>query len=69
VIQAWSTLVTSTKVAIVSTTMTGNTAITSAEGGTLGKWYQCGGVGWTGTGTCIAETTCQALNVWYSQCL
>jgi rhamnogalacturonan hydrolase len=37
--------------------------------GTLGEYYQCGGQGWTGTGTCESGTTCVAQNEWYSQCL
>ncbi|OBZ69541.1 hypothetical protein A0H81_10141 [Grifola frondosa] len=33
------------------------------------EWDQCGGIGWTGATTCIAGTTCQILNDYYSQCL
>lgn len=64
-----STLTTSTKVAIVSTTTSSKTATTSAVAGTLGKWSQCGGIGWSGTGTCVSGTTCIISNAWYSQCL
>ncbi|EPS44926.1 hypothetical protein H072_1071 [Dactylellina haptotyla CBS 200.50] len=42
---------------------------TSATGPTQSKWGQCGGIGWTGPTICIAGTTCQALNPYYSQCL
>ncbi|KAJ7160445.1 carbohydrate-binding module family 1 protein/Glycoside hydrolase family 5 protein [Mycena filopes] len=32
-------------------------------------WSQCGGQGWTGATTCVAGTTCTALNDFYSQCI
>ncbi|KAF2837863.1 carbohydrate-binding module family 1 protein [Patellaria atrata CBS 101060] len=37
--------------------------------GTVQKWGQCGGSGWTGPTTCAAGTTCTTQNEWYSQCL
>ncbi|KAI9043254.1 lignocellulolytic auxiliary activity family 9 protein [Aspergillus affinis] len=36
---------------------------------TIKKYYQCGGQGWTGSGSCEAGTTCRAWNPWYSQCV
>ncbi|TCD60164.1 hypothetical protein EIP91_010623 [Steccherinum ochraceum] len=33
------------------------------------EWGQCGGIGWTGPTTCVAGTSCQVLNSYYSQCL
>ncbi|EIN07098.1 cellobiohydrolaseII [Punctularia strigosozonata HHB-11173 SS5] len=30
---------------------------------------QCGGIGWTGSTTCVAGATCTVLNDYYSQCL
>ncbi|KAL3423278.1 PHB depolymerase family esterase [Phlyctema vagabunda] len=42
---------------------------TSAPGGTIAKYGQCGGTGWTGSGTCVSGTTCKYSNAWYSQCL
>ncbi|KIN03654.1 carbohydrate-binding module family 1 protein [Oidiodendron maius Zn] len=41
----------------------------TSTGGTLPKWSQCGGIGWSGSGTCVAGTTCTFQNDWYSQCL
>lgn len=38
-------------------------------GGSLPKYSQCGGTGWTGSGTCVSGTTCKFSNDWYSQCL
>lgn len=32
------------------------------------KYGQCGGNGWTGATQCVAGSTCQKLNDWYSQC-
>jgi cellulose 1,4-beta-cellobiosidase len=37
-------------------------------GGSLAEWSQCGGIGWTGSGTCVSGTTCIVLNPYYSQC-
>jgi hypothetical protein len=41
----------------------------SAAAGTLPKYSQCAGEGWTGTGTCVSGTTCTYSNPYYSQCL
>lgn len=30
---------------------------------------QCGGIGWTGSTTCVSGACCQYSNDWYSQCL
>ncbi|TVY80649.1 putative endo-beta-1,4-glucanase D [Lachnellula suecica] len=42
---------------------------TPAAGGSLTMYSQCGGTGWTGTGTCVAGTTCKVSSQYYSQCL
>ncbi|KAH8820909.1 carbohydrate-binding module family 1 protein [Xylogone sp. PMI_703] len=52
-----------------TTTTAAATTTTTAAGGTLPKWSQCAGQGWTGSGTCVAGTTCTYSNPWYSQCL
>ena len=54
-----------------SSTITAPSSTFTSSGvpGTLGEWYQCGGLGWTGSGTCVSGTTCVAQNDWYSQCL
>lgn len=41
----------------------------SAPAGNLSKYSQCGGQGWTGSGTCVSGTTCKTSNPYYSQCL
>ncbi|KAJ7485859.1 cellulase [Mycena latifolia] len=38
-------------------------------GGSLSQYSQCGGINWTGSGTCVSGTTCTVLNPYYSQCL
>jgi len=38
-------------------------------GGSLAKYAQCGGTGWSGSGACVSGTTCTYSNDWYSQCL
>lgn len=53
-----------------STVTTSAPATTSsAAAGTLPKYSQCAGEGWTGTGTCVSGTTCTYSNPYYSQCL
>ncbi|KAH7131896.1 glycoside hydrolase family 10 xylanase [Dendryphion nanum] len=37
--------------------------------GTVSKWSQCGGSGWTGGTVCASGSTCTRQNEWYSQCL
>ncbi|CZR59895.1 related to endoglucanase c [Phialocephala subalpina] len=57
-----TTLSTSTKGASASTS-------SAAASGSLPKYSQCGGTGWTGSGACVAGTTCTFSNAYYSQCL
>ncbi|EAU81147.2 hypothetical protein CC1G_10434 [Coprinopsis cinerea okayama7 len=40
-----------------------------APGGTVPRFGQCGGQGYTGPTQCVAPYTCQVTNQWYSQCL
>nr|AFJ54163.1 endoglucanase [Aspergillus fumigatus] len=40
-----------------------------APEGTLKKWEQCGGLNWTGSGSCEARTTCHQYNPYYYQCI
>ncbi|KAH8591740.1 putative acetyl xylan esterase [Bisporella sp. PMI_857] len=54
---------------VTTTTAPGTTPTAPSGGGTLPKYAQCGGQGWTGSGTCVAGTTCTYSNQWYSQCL
>jgi len=52
------------------TTATGSTPTSgSSTGGSLPKYSQCGGTGWTGSGTCVSGTTCTYSSAYYSQCL
>ncbi|TFK22637.1 hypothetical protein FA15DRAFT_688269 [Coprinopsis marcescibilis] len=37
--------------------------------GSIPRFGQCGGQGWTGPTQCAAPYVCQATNQWYSQCL
>ncbi|TFK19086.1 hypothetical protein FA15DRAFT_602168 [Coprinopsis marcescibilis] len=37
--------------------------------GSVPRFGQCGGQGWTGATQCVSPYTCQATNQWYSQCL
>lgn len=38
-------------------------------GGTVQRYGQCGGQGWTGATACVSPYTCQRQNDYYSQCL
>lgn len=42
---------------------------TSTGGGTVAKWGQCAGIGYTGPTTCASGSTCTYSNPYYSQCL
>lgn len=57
----------------VSTTLTTQTITTSSSGGgtgcTAAHYGQCAGEGYTGCTVCVAGTTCQYNNAYYSQCL
>lgn len=64
------TSTTSTKVSASTTKISTTTSsAATSTGGTIPKYYQCGGTGWTGSGTCVAGTTCTYSNAYYSQCL
>ncbi|KAI0076808.1 hypothetical protein K474DRAFT_1691167 [Panus rudis PR-1116 ss-1] len=43
--------------------------VTSSPTGTVAKYGQCGGIGYTGPTTCVAGSTCSKLNDYYSQCI
>jgi endo-1,4-beta-xylanase len=63
---------TTTSVSVVATSTSSTIATTSraaSGGGTIAEWGQCGGITWTGSGTCVAGTTCIYSNPYYSQCL
>jgi len=61
---------TATATVVASTTTAGgSTTTTAAAAGNLAKYAQCGGIGWTGSGACVAGTTCTVSNDYYSQCL
>jgi endoglucanase len=34
-----------------------------------GAWGQCGGIGWTGSTSCVSGYQCVFSNDWYSQCV
>ncbi|KAH7350809.1 hypothetical protein BKA65DRAFT_426159 [Rhexocercosporidium sp. MPI-PUGE-AT-0058] len=59
-----TTLSTSTKPVVVTTTSSAPAPV-----GTIGKWGQCGGLTWGGSGTCVEGTKCTFSSDYYSQCL
>ncbi|KAF8853754.1 concanavalin A-like lectin/glucanase [Acephala macrosclerotiorum] len=56
---------TTTAATVVATTK----ATSYSSSGTIAKYYQCGGTGWTGSGSCVSGTTCTKQSAYYSQCL
>lgn len=52
-----------------STLTSTSTSTSTSAGATQTVYGQCGGSGWTGATVCVAGSTCQAENQWYSQCL
>ena len=64
-----SAAATSSVVVTATSTSSAAATTTTASSGTIAKYGQCGGTGWTGTGTCVAGSTCTYSNAYYSQCL
>ncbi|KAI5795398.1 glycosyl hydrolase family 61-domain-containing protein [Peziza echinospora] len=60
-----------TKAATPTSTSTAAPAVTTtpATGGTVAKYGQCGGIGYTGATGCVSGSTCTKVNDYYSQCL
>ncbi len=52
-----------------TTTSTHPTTTSGSGSGTVAKYGQCGGIGYTGSTTCASGSTCTYSNAWYSQCL
>ncbi|ESZ96489.1 hypothetical protein SBOR_3111 [Sclerotinia borealis F-4128] len=66
------TSVTMTITQTTSTTISSSAAATSTGGtgaGSIAKYMQCGGTGWTGSGACVSGSTCTVQNPYYSQCI
>ncbi|CAE6530259.1 unnamed protein product [Rhizoctonia solani] len=61
-------LTTSTTKASTTTTTTSAPA-SSTTSGTVAKYGQCGGTGWTGATACVSGSTCTKVNDYYYQCL
>ncbi|EHK97040.1 putative endo-1,4-beta-xylanase [Glarea lozoyensis 74030] len=64
-----STAVSQVTSAVAVPTTTPSTNSTTPATGTVAKYYQCGGTGYTGSTSCVAGTTCTVQNEFYSQCL
>ncbi|CAE6363705.1 unnamed protein product [Rhizoctonia solani] len=62
-----TTLTTATTARPTTTTAAPTTSAPAA--GTVPKYGQCGGIGWTGATACVSGSTCQKINDHYSQCL
>lgn len=52
-----------------TTSSSASTSTGSSGGGTVPKYGQCGGQGWTGGTVCETGSTCTYSSDWYSQCL
>ncbi|KAG9121200.1 hypothetical protein FRC07_002948 [Ceratobasidium sp. 392] len=62
---------TTTKATTTATTKPSTTTTSAAptSTGTVAKYGQCGGIGYTGPTVCVSGTTCTKSNDYYSQCL
>ncbi|PKS12630.1 hypothetical protein jhhlp_000838 [Lomentospora prolificans] len=62
---------TTTRAGATTTTTRATTPTTSSGSGsgTVPRWGQCGGNGYTGATQCVSPYTCTKQNDWYSQCL
>jgi endo-1,4-beta-xylanase len=69
VVTALGGTATTTTLVTSRTTSSATATTTTTASGTVAKWVQCGGIGWTGGTVCVAGTTCTYSNAWYSQCL
>jgi cellulase len=54
---------------VVKTTSAGYATPTKEATGSVAKWGQCGGKGYTGATGCASGSTCQKQNDYYHQCL
>lgn len=54
---------------MTTTGITSTSTSTPASSGSVQKYGQCGGSGWTGATACMAGSSCTVLNQYYSQCL
>ncbi|KAF9260860.1 hypothetical protein L218DRAFT_563735 [Marasmius fiardii PR-910] len=54
------------KMFLISVTVLGLGLVATVTAQTQPAWNQCGGIGWTGSTTCV--TICTALNPYFSQC-
>ncbi|OHE92398.1 glycosyl hydrolase family 7 [Colletotrichum orchidophilum] len=66
-VTAATTTTTTPPSTITTSVRTSSTA--PPTGGTVAKYGQCGGQGWTGGTVCVSGSTCTVVNQWYSQCL
>ncbi|KAL7276641.1 Exoglucanase 1 [Rhizina undulata] len=51
------------------TTSASSSTTSAASSGTVAKYGQCGGTGYSGSTSCVSGSTCTVLNAYYSQCL
>ncbi|KIJ64230.1 carbohydrate-binding module family 1 protein [Hydnomerulius pinastri MD-312] len=52
-----------------ATTTSMSSSTPTPTGGSVNKYGQCGGIGYTGATACVTGTTCSKLNDYYYQCL
>ncbi|KAF8606739.1 hypothetical protein BDV93DRAFT_488617 [Ceratobasidium sp. AG-I] len=64
-----STTSTTTKASTTTISTTSTSSAPASTGGTVAKYGQCGGIGWTGATVCVAGSTCTKSNDYFSQCL
>jgi cellulose 1,4-beta-cellobiosidase len=65
---ASSSTSTRTTMRTTSTTSSRTSTTTAPAAGSVAKYGQCGGKGWTGATACVSGSTCKVVNDYYSQC-
>ncbi|MCJ1441947.1 MAG: hypothetical protein MMC23_002439 [Stictis urceolatum] len=59
----------STTLKASTTTVKTSTSSPASGSGSVAKYGQCGGTGWTGATACVSGSTCTVVNPYYSQCM
>jgi hypothetical protein len=54
---------------VKTTTAAAATSTSGSSTGSVKKWQQCGGKGYSGATECESGSTCKAQNDYYSQCI
>lgn len=60
---------TSSKAATSTSSQAAAQTTAASSSSSIALYAQCGGQGWTGSGSCVSGSTCKQWNDWYHQCV